>query len=57
MFVAGAKAYSALVDCAAAARGLLAPAGGGTATSPGPREDPDQYLDAGHTLDIPDECG
>jgi hypothetical protein len=57
MWLADRKSYTALVDCAASARGLLAPtrAGGGH-PDPAPTEDENALLRADHTLDIRDDC-
>lgn len=59
MWIAAAKSYLAWVDCAAAAKGQLAPTGGGAATAADPAntEDPGEYLKPGHTLDISNDCG
>lgn len=57
MWIADARSYLALVDCAAAAKGLLAPTRPDTA-APGPRstEDDDNYLRADHSLEITNDC-
>jgi hypothetical protein len=51
------KSYAAWVDCAAFAKGMLAPTKAGRAPDPRDSEDPDAYLPAGHSLDIGDDCG
>jgi hypothetical protein len=58
MWIAYTRAYSAWVDCAAAAKGMLAPTRPGAAATPGPQdtENPDAYLKADHSLDITDDC-
>jgi hypothetical protein len=58
MFVSSDNGYSALIDCAAAKRGLLAPTprNGGAAPDPSDTEDPNQLLNADHSLDIHDDC-
>lgn len=58
MWIGDTRAYTAWVDCAASAKGLLAPTRPSEATAPGPRgtEDPDAYLKADHSLEITDEC-
>jgi hypothetical protein len=58
MWIADTQGYSAWVDCAAAAKGLLAPTRHGTVTAPSPRnsEEADAYLRADHALDIADDC-
>ena len=59
MWIGGTKAYGAGVDCAAAAKGLLAPTPPDGRRAPDPRdtEDPDAYLKADHSLDIFNGCG
>jgi hypothetical protein len=59
MWVADVKSYAAWVDCAAGAKGLLAPTKPTAAVDPAPSdsEDPDNYLKADHALDIGDDCG
>jgi hypothetical protein len=57
MWIADSKSYSALVDCAAARTGLLAPDQvGAVAPDPQNSEDPKAYLRADHSLDIGDDC-
>jgi hypothetical protein len=58
MFISSIDGYGALVDCAAAKRGLLAPTplNGGAAPNPSDSEDPKQLLNADHSLDIPNDC-
>jgi hypothetical protein len=58
MWIADTRAYSAWVDCAAAAKGMLAPTRPGAGATPGPQdtEDPDAYLKTDHSLDIADDC-
>ena len=57
MWVRNTKGYSALIDCAAAAHGLLAPTRVPVAPQPNDTEDPKNYLRADHSLDIGDDCG
>jgi hypothetical protein len=59
MWIAATKSYAAWVDCAAAAKGMLAPTSAGTVTTPDPQntESLDDYLKPDHTLDIKDDCG
>lgn len=59
MWVGNTKSYGALVDCAAAAKGLLAPTRPESApvAAPSDTEDPETYLNADHSLDIGDDCG
>ncbi|MEV6850616.1 hypothetical protein [Actinoplanes sp. NPDC051411] len=59
MWIRNVDAYSALVDCSAAGRGLLAPTrtDSAPAVAPSNTEDPDNYLRADHSLDIGDDCG
>lgn len=58
MWIGDTRSYMAWVDCAASAKGLLAPTRPDT-TVPGPKNsgDPDAFLRADHSLDIIDECG
>ena len=56
MWVGASKSYTAWVDCAAAARGLLAPTRSGGTPAADPSEDPDALLEADHALDIGDDC-
>jgi hypothetical protein len=58
MFITSINGYGALVDCTATRRGLLAPTplNGGAAPNPDDTEDPEQLLNADHSLDIPDNC-
>jgi len=58
MWIRNVNAYSALVDCAAAARGMLAPTRPESApvAAPSTTEDPQNYLRADHSLDIGDDC-
>lgn len=58
MFMRSSKSYSAWVDCAAAAKGLLAPTATGTAPTPDPAntDNPDEYLKPDHTIDIKNDC-
>lgn len=58
MWIGRTRSYNALVDCAAGAKGLLAPTpeGGGGAPDPRETEDPDAYLRTDHSLDIHDNC-
>jgi hypothetical protein len=59
MWIRNADAYGALVDCAAAARGMLAPTpiDNAPVAAPSNTEDPENYLRADHSLDIGDDCG
>ncbi|HEY0534729.1 MAG TPA: hypothetical protein VGD29_24345 [Actinoplanes sp.] len=59
MWLINTKSYGALVDCAAADKGLLAPTRMDSAptAAPSDTEDPDEYLRADHNLDIGDDCG
>jgi hypothetical protein len=57
MWVADRQSYGALLDCAAAAKGLLAPTPVDAAPGPAPSEDQNNYLRADHSLDIDDNCG
>lgn len=59
MWVSNVTAYTAMVDCAASDKGLLAPTRTDTepAAAPSNTEDPDNYLRADHSLDIGDDCG
>ena len=54
MWLMDADSYSALVDCAAGAKGLLAPTRPGEGSTGG--EDPEQLLAADHGLDIDGDC-
>jgi hypothetical protein len=58
MFISSDDGYSALVDCGAARNGILAPTppNEGAAPDPGDTEDPEQLLNADHSLDIHDDC-
>ena len=58
MWIASTNSYVARVDCAAAAKGLLAPTKPDTVALPASRdpEDPDAYLKADHSLEIADNC-
>jgi hypothetical protein len=56
MWVGDSKFYSALVDCAAFARGLLAPTRPDAAPRPSRSEDQNALLEADHTLDVNDDC-
>jgi hypothetical protein len=56
MWVGDSKSYTARVDCAAAARGLLAPTRPGTAPEPTASEDQNALLEADHALEIKDDC-
>jgi hypothetical protein len=55
MWIGDTTSYAALVDCAAAQRGLLAPTRAGEG-DPAPSEDPNALLRADHELDIGDDC-
>jgi hypothetical protein len=59
MWVGNVKSYNAMIDCAAAAKGLFAPTRMDSApvVAPSNTEDPDNYLRADHSLDIADDCG
>lgn len=58
MWVADTQSYGAWLDCAAAAKGLLAPTPvDAPGANPTASEDPKNYLRADHSLDIPDDCG
>jgi hypothetical protein len=52
MWLGDVKGYPARVDCAAAGRGLLAPAPPG----PAPTDDREDLLRADHTVDIDGNC-
>jgi hypothetical protein len=54
MWLMDARSYSALVDCAAGAKGLLAPTRPGEGSTSA--EDPEKLLAADHGLDIDDDC-
>jgi hypothetical protein len=56
MWVGNTKNYSALVDCAASYRGLLAPTRPEAAPQPSHSEDPMALLQADHALEIADDC-
>jgi hypothetical protein len=56
MVIAKTDGYNAWVDCAAAAKGLLAPTRTQTAPAPTNSESDDEYLRADHSLDIGDNC-
>lgn len=56
MWIGSTKGYVAWVDCAAAARGLLAPTRVGAAPDPARTEDPNAMLRPDHTLDIRGNC-
>jgi hypothetical protein len=56
MWLADRKAYTALVDCAAASEGLLAPTIHPAAPEPDDTEDPEELLRADHALEIHDDC-
>jgi hypothetical protein len=58
MWIAHTGAYMAWVDCAASAKGLLAPTRPETAPRPGPSEaeDQDAYLRTDHSIEITDDC-
>jgi hypothetical protein len=58
MWISSTRSYNAWVDCAAAAKGLLAPTRPGQGATPDPRdsEDPDAYLRADHSIEITDDC-
>ncbi|MEU4244749.1 hypothetical protein [Actinoplanes sp. NPDC026619] len=58
MFISSVNGYSALVDCAATTRGMLAPTplNGGAVPDPSDTEDPNQLLNADHGLEIHDDC-
>ena len=58
MYINSINGYGALIDCTATARGLLAPTplNGGAAPNPSDSEDPEQLLNADHSLSITDDC-
>jgi hypothetical protein len=56
MWIGKVKSYFAWMDCAAAAKGLLAPAKSPADPKPAETEDPNAILEADHTLDIGDDC-
>jgi hypothetical protein len=55
MWLGEAESYMAMMDCAAAEKGLLAP-GHLEAADPQDTTDPDAFLRPDHTLDIGDDC-
>jgi hypothetical protein len=55
MWLGDAESYMAMMDCALAEKGLLAP-GYVEAADPQDTEDPDAFLRPDHTLDITDSC-
>jgi hypothetical protein len=57
MWVTDTQSYGALLDCAAAAKGLLAPTPVDAGPGPAPSEDQNNYLRSDHSLDIDDNCG
>jgi hypothetical protein len=56
MWMGDATSYTALVDCDAASRGLLAPTVHPAEPEPDETEDPKELLSADHDLDIQDDC-
>jgi len=56
MWIGDTKSYTALVDCAASDRGLLAPTRPDDGRAGPSSEDPEKLLSADHALDIGDNC-
>jgi len=56
MWIGETTSYSALVDCAAGEKGLLAPTRVGVAPDPADTDDPDDLLRADHPLEIRENC-
>lgn len=56
MWIGNTTSYTALVDCDAAHRGLLAPTRPEAAPRPSSSEDDNALLEADHSLDITDDC-
>ncbi|WP_127503827.1 hypothetical protein [Actinoplanes solisilvae] len=56
MWLAEAQSYMAMIDCAAAAKGLIAPGKPEFAANPVESTDPNAVLRTDHALDIGDDC-